>query len=384
MTLNTLGKTTSLSTNLAAAEIQLVQSIGPQIFDYASVLSAKTEVQVNLDQLDARQLQLVQNYNSAAEKILLELGIELDNIHDPKQDFLEFSRALFQLRYLQALQDFGQYSLVKVATKLERKYLETFPQVAPPSETLVIDCEDGFVVDELGQLDIAATIAQEQKLHKLATRLSSVSELARLDSLIREIHSHITVYGMFGYLYESELAAHNIKIAEFILNQLIHTVYAYIARGYTPVQAEDNVKTYYANITKKGDQQTELGTIIKFVTAATHELVIQKTKNKAMAEAISKEYEDAIAGMLIDQLFRATNYYKLEFRYADKLDIEEAEQYQCLIDMKLLTDKGKPSDFPMETYSIELGITSRDLIFHAVTAGIENPYYTLNDYLSYQ
>lgn len=375
---------TQFGKELAELEMRLSKHIGPHIFDYAAILSPESRLEVNLDSLNATQVKLLEEYNTTTEHILQELHIELDNIHEPRQDFLEYSRALYRLRYLQALQDFASYTLLKVETRLERKYLETFPQVSAPAETIAIDCPGGFVSDEWGMLDIAKTIELEQKSHSIAARLSSVSEFGRIDGLIREIHAHITVYGMFGYMYEDELSAHNVATAEYILATMLRAIYAYVSRGYTPIQAEANVKDYYANLAKAGQMNTEFGAIIKHVVDTTQKFVLEKTQNKEMAQVIAKEYEDVIAGMFIDELFRVTNYYKLNFRHGSKLDEYEAEHYQCLIDMMLLTDRGKPSDFPMETYSIELSIPSRDLIFQTVTQGIVNPNYTFSDYMSYQ
>ncbi len=366
-----------------------IQSLlGSQVFDYAFLFFNSERQQVSIESLSPQTEQLIDEYSKLTEEFLAGMGINMQiDTPDAGKKFLELNRELYMVRYIEARREYAEYQLVRVSTPVERKLLQLIPEVdgfqqLPGAVTMAFP--NAFAIDDFGRIDIKATEAKEKTDHLISSYLSSVSEIESLSRLIVKAFEETTIFGFVPVFYKDQLLQLCDRIGQSLEVHFAQQVYAYISRGISPQQAKLNVKSYYAQLTDHN--QTQFHPSMAEIAGEVHtildeELPALKQLYPATRAAVKAELIEVIVFMINEGDFIPTSYFELRFRSNASFDTYE-QRFNTLVDLYVILDDGSQLPSPMETYNIDFTQESKAEIFEAVTAGIENPGFTLEDYLA--
>jgi hypothetical protein len=362
--------------------------LGSQVFDYIFLFSNREPPQITIDSLSPQTEELIESFNKLAEEFLVKLGVNLQlNEPDTGKKFLQLSRELYMARYIAARQEYAEYQLVRVSTPIERKLLQIVPDVEgfqqlPGAVTMAFP--NAFEIDDLGRVDIKATEAKERQDHLISSYLSTVAEIGGLSRLLVKAYEEITIFGFVPVFYKDQLLQICDRVAQTLEVHFAQQVYAYLSRGLSPSQAKLNVQSYYTQLT--AHNQTEFHPSMSEIGNEVHSILDEelpqlKQLYPPTRAAVKAELIEVIVFMINEGDFIPAGYYELRFRSNANFDTYE-QRFNALIDLYIILDDGTQIPSPMETYNIEYTQESKAEIFDAVTAGIENPRFTLADYLS--
>lgn len=371
---------------LNAAEQEIRSQLGPAVFDYPFVFNHTVDLEVNLTKLTPAASSAIQNYNQQALAILTALNLNTyADISDQKQLFTALSHEIYLLRYLQALTLFPDYKLVRVLSALEQELLEADSRIPVPDRTLVLDLAEEIKLDQYGLLDAVETAKHEKKEYNLAVLLSTVTHDGDIWPILYEDFNEVTFYAMVDYFHSDNLKLLCQELVSTSSNFFTKEVYKNLKRGLGVRDAKANVSGYFKRILK--EPFTEYPDPLKPLEAELEEVIkanlnlIPDLKQETK-QTIHNEFLELILLHIREDNFLPFNYYQVQVKSAPEIDNKYYEKYSNLVESFLYYDDGTVSEVPVETYTIAIGQDAKEQVFAYVTNGIENPYYTLNDYLT--
>jgi len=366
---------TALFEELKALEEKIAQKLGAQIFDYLFLFSDKSIEQVILPNITSDTSDLFNQYLKIYRNICQILKIESHKGSSLIEEFLEALRDIYQLRFFDAKYLFSEYQLERVPTKMETKIMKDY-KAEETALNIGIFIENAFVEDKNGEIDYAATVKKEEQEHLIKSYLSAYPEGIRLKSKLYYSLIEITTRGMVPRMYQDELLQINEELLTETISYFSAKVYDYLKRGFLPRDARANVLSFYNEILKKQnyrlapqmeDLQKNLQTILQERLAEIKDL-----RPDTVSELID-QYLELIKVYLQAGLLLPKTLFNLQFR---------AEEDGVYLDSYLVFETGELSSAPVETYKIALSDEAKAVIFEHVTNGIENPEFTLEDYLA--
>ncbi|MFQ5492739.1 MAG: hypothetical protein ACE5DX_01090 [Candidatus Dojkabacteria bacterium] len=378
----------TLVTDLSDIEKQLISVLGPEILDYIFLFSKEESLDIKIEQTSPQTERLMLRYIEIIEKLVSLYELKLDKTGKKTPEiFLEAMHDLYIMRYLEARLEFAEYQLVRVPTKLERSIIKSMDvpkdQKFLPS-TITFAIPDAFVINDFGVLDFQATSEREKRENIMKSYLSALTEFTGIrDQMIDDLDD-ITVYGMVPLLYVDELRLLNETVAETCYMYFTPRLYSYLARGMSPGQAKANLNAYYRKITNNTEskfppQLEDLeDQVVKVITDG---LRAMKSLYPETRKVLLEDYKELLLYYINSGLFTPVNLYQLRFRPPEQFDKDE-RKFNFLIDLYLVMDDGNVLPEPFETYNVDFTHEAKYEIFNAVTNGLENPKFTLNDYLA--
>ena len=368
-----------LFTELNTYEQQIAKKLGPQIFDYLFLFSKDTSLEIKLPVLDTNTQTLFNNFLLSANKVFKELKIPPNENKDLGKNFLETLADIYQLRYFDALKVFSEYQLERVPTKNEQQLIRSLNQAADKSgETplnIGIFIEDAFVEDDFGIIDYQASVKKENKEHDIKSYFSAYAQSMQLQKQFFYDLLDVTTRGMVPRLYQDELLKLNQEVLTEAIVFFAKRVYEYLERGFLPKDAQENVQEFYNSILQKqnyeyepefSDLKNNLQAILESLLNSINGL------NKETISDLIEEYLELLKIYLQRGLLIPKTLFKFEFRQL---------QDEIYLESYLVFETGEFSSAPVETYKIALTDEAKTMIFNHVTNGIENPNFTLEDYL---
>lgn len=382
--------TIKISKKLRELEKSFVKKLGPQVLDYLFLFTKTDSVQIEFHQLTPKVETEVKQYIELVSKITDSLGLEsqLGEGEPLHKQFVASMHDIYLLRYTQAKQQFAEYQIVRVPTRTEQVVLNAMdmPEQADHTVPVAIHFQipNAFVIDPRGNLNIPETIEAEQRDFQIVSFLSTIPMLPPLKQMLLFDLEDITIFGNVPAILDKELRIVNEVVLQDIIVYLTRRVYAYMKRGMSPIEAKANVSQYYKNITTGGSSDfppdlAELEEIIE----QTLEEELRKIEQifPQTRQTLIEEYKELLLFYINEGILLPDNYYELRFRDPKDYSKEE-KRFNVLFDMYMYADSGELLPLPFETYNIDFTQEARQNIFYAVTGGLENPDFTLQEYLA--
>lgn len=388
--MNVATKVTTTSTNLAdlitalkETEKQIFQMLGGNILDYIFVFAPEQQLEIQNINLSENAKKVVSQYISHAQQILLNLNITplIDSSQDLFIQFLHYSHEIYLLRFLQAKQLLAEYQLLRIPTTIEKQLVTQRSEYDTDqtfSLSLPATC---YQTDDFGGLDIKRTIELENKTHKMAAIISTVTERQDLARHLLDDLNQVTLRGFVPMLYESQILEINLKLVDIWLRFFNELIYQYLDKGVGLQEATTNVYAFYLkNLTSVTQLPAELTKLqVTTVDLINSQLKQISSLNPQTIADLVQDYLELILLYIKEQRFTATNFYRLNFRFDDQLsDVEQ--RYDLVFDSYFI-NQADLLNVPIETYGIDLTQAAKELIFKSVTNDLVNPYFTLTDYL---
>ncbi|HLD03445.1 MAG TPA: hypothetical protein VJC17_01595 [Candidatus Dojkabacteria bacterium] len=369
-----------LFTELSRYEQQIAKKFGTQIFDYLFLFSKDTRLEIKLPLLDSALQTLINNYLVCANKALKELQIPANENKDLGKNFLDTLADIYQLRYFDALKVYSEYQLERVPTKNEQQLIENLnPAAEKPGEAplnIGIFIDDVFVEDDFGLIDYRATVVKENKEHNIKSYLSAYAQSLQLQKQLFYDLLEVSTRGMVPRLYQEELLDINQEVLTEAIVFFAKRIYEYLKRGFLPKDARENVQEFYNSILQKQNYQyePEFSELKNSLQAILESLLnsIKDINQETIADLI-EEYLELIKIYLQRGLLIPQTLFNFEFRQL---------QDEIFLDSYLIFETGEFSSAPVEIYKISLTDEAKTMIFTHVINGIENPNFTLEDYLT--
>jgi len=379
-----------ISRKLREIERYLAQKLGPQVLDYLFLFTKTDSVAVEFHELTKEVETEIQHYIELAGDITESLGVshEYDEMTPLHKKFLDSLHDMYLLRYIEAKKQFAEYQIVRVPTRTEQTILNAMDVEKEEDHTVPVainfQIPGAFVIDEDGNLDVAKTIEAEKKDYQIASYLSTMPMLPGLKKLLLQDLEDITIYGNVPLLLSIELMSVHEAVLQYIAVYLTRRVYSYIYRKVPPDQAIANVEAYFKQVSigDSSDFPPGLEELGEEVTVILDEELrkIEQIEPQTRATLV-EEYKEILLFYINDGLLLPDNYYDMRFRQPNDYNPEE-ERFNVLFDLYLYNYDGKVFELPFETYNIDYTQETRQNIFYAVTGGLENPEFTLEEYLS--
>ncbi|KXK26500.1 MAG: hypothetical protein TR69_WS6001000504 [candidate division WS6 bacterium OLB20] len=382
--------TLQISKKLRELESFFATKMGPQVLDYLFLFTKDESVKVEFHQLPPDVETEVRHYIELADRIMNASGIEPATGEDVPlhEKFISRLHDMYLLRYVEAKRQFAEYQLVRVPTRTEQSILNqmNLPDKADHTVPVSIHFQipDAFVIDDDGNLDVPATLEAEATDHQIVSYFSAIPLLPSLTAQLFQDLDDITVFENATLFLREELMHVNEIVLQETIIYLTRRVYAYMDRGQSWIQGVANVKEYHRQISEGTSPDfppdlADLGSEIERLLS--EELAEIKQLEPQTRITLVEEYKELILYYIHAGILLPENYYKLEFRDPREYTRDE-QRFNLLFDLYLYNDDGELLPVPFETYNIDFTQESRQQIFDAVTGGLENPDFTLTEYLS--
>lgn len=370
---------------LTILEQKIAENLPLEVFDYPYILTPESYLEIILTSpLTTKQLDILSDYNSFTQKFFQNLGIKIEIPEtDTFKKFLELSRNIYLFRFVEARTLFAQYSLFTVPTLGAIHIARESGDYTENTLSVEINIPDSMVINNDGLFDFEQTLALEEKTNLIKSTLSSFSNFLDLANKSIPDLLNITTRGFLISINESII----LEIMQVVLQNLIietnKLVYNYISRGYSPVEASDNVRDLLIKTTPKSG--ILLPESLKHMQKSTEEIIRENINDNILLDPKTKEdlfqeIMELIIHYSTQGEFISPNMYKLEFIHYSDLP-PDYKNYHHIIEVYLLDDIGDTLSTPNEAYDIDFSRTSKEALFRLVTNGFENPNLTLNDYL---
>jgi hypothetical protein len=237
-----------------------------------------------------------------------------------------------------------------------------------------------------GAVDLQATAAQEQKTAEIKCYFSTFPAADKYKLSLFNVLYERSSYSMVPRLFEDKILELCKQVLHSLLYSPVHTIYDYLDRGYSPVQALNNTSRYIENILRK--QNFSLSPEFSDTDALLDDLIHKELDKipqleKKTKDVFAKELKYEAIIRLNSREIYPNNYYQLNFRKPLPTNPEEAE-FDALVDLYIYTEHGLNNDYPMETYALILTEEAKQNIYQVVSNGQIDPNFTVNDYLTYR
>lgn len=373
-------------TELTNLEQEISETFPGEIFDYPFILSPRVDSLVSLTTpLNARQIEILTKYNDFATTLFSHLGIPLDvpQKYTVFEKFLEFSRNIYLVRFVEARKLFAQYSLFAIPTEGAIEIATELGDFSENTLSMEINIPGTFVVDDNGILDFEKTVDQETKTNLIRSTISSFGNFIDLANKSIVDLMNITTRSFLISMNEQII----LEIMQVVLQNLIievnKLVYNYLDRGYPPHESYENVRQLLITTTNKTG--TKLPDALKHLQADTEKIIMESIKqNIKVGENVQRDLFTDIMELIVHYSTRgelvSKNLYKLKFVHYMDLPVAY-EMYHHVVEVFLLDDFGDSLSVPSEAYDIDFSRESKEAMFRLVSNGFINPRLTLNDYL---
>jgi len=371
--------------DLNILEQEIADIFPPQVFDYPYILSPETHKDIKLNSpLSAKQIEVLSRYNSFADSFFTEIGVEIDHSEvDLFEKFLELSRNIYLVRFVEARKLFAQYSLFIIPTLAGLQIAKDFGESTESPVSMEISIPGSLLINDDGSFDFEGTVELEKKTNTIKSTFSSFSNFLDLANKSIADLTNITTRGFLISMNEKAL----LEIMQIALQNLIIEVnklsYDYIDRGYSPREAYENVRKMLMETTPKTG--TILPEVLKSSQKPTEDLIIENIKlhieiDQNVQEDLFTEIMELIVHYSSEGLLVSENMYKLRFlHYADLP--ADYQNYHHVIEVFLMDDFGDTLLNPSEAYDIDFSRNFKEILFTLVTNGMENPDLPIEDYL---
>ncbi|KXK09457.1 MAG: hypothetical protein UZ20_WS6002000506 [candidate division WS6 bacterium OLB21] len=389
-TINNSEEILKINKSIFELENFFVANLGPQILDYIFLFSKEESQTIKFEQVTEEVSKAMTRFVELVKQLMNLLEVEDATPTDGglSEKFIDSMHDLYLLRFIEAKKQYADYQLVRVPTNTELRILDLIPtkdedlKILPTA--INIQLPDIFIVDEMGNLDVAASIQLEDSYHKIASYLSTIAEIPNLKEQMIQDLADITIFENAPSLLRNELLDISEMLLTLTVNYFAARVYGYLSRGQSVKEARTNVLAYYKmNSIGAGSKFPES---LKDLEESIDEILDEELESitalyPETRVALKDDYKELLLFYIHDALIIPENFYKIVYR--DLKDYQENdEKYNILIDLYLLLEEGQMIPLPSETYNIDLTQEARTLIFNAVTGGLESPNFTLIDYLS--
>lgn len=378
--------TDDLINEIKLLEQEVVNQLSSKVFDYIYLLSPTRKQTIQLlTPLNTKQTEVLTKYNTFVEKLLKQLSLDLDlKNKDLFNKFLEYSRSIYLIRYIEARQLFAEYALFTIPTKESKQYAKDHNESTENTISIEIKVKDAFSLEEDGSINILDTIKKEDSSNLIKSSLATLEVIFELTGKSLIDLSNITSRAFLVSLNQKFLQYLMQSSLQILVIETNKLAYNYIDRGFTPKEAYENVRKILIDTTPKhGIQLTQT---LSHIQPQIEELVktgIEDNINleKAIQQELFKEIMELLVHYATQGLYVSKNMYQLKFIQYSELP-EEYANYHNVIELYLMDDEGTVLNVPSEAYDIGYSKNFKEQLFNLVTNGIENPLLTLEDYLN--
>lgn len=378
--------TDDLINEIKLLEQEVVNQLSSKVFDYIYLLSPTRKQTIQLlTPLNTKQTEALTKYNTFVEKLLKQLSLDLDlKNKDLFNKFLEYSRSIYLIRYIEARQLFAEYALYTIPTKEGRQYAKDHNESTESTISIEIKIKDAFSLEEDGSINMSDTIRKEASSNLIKSSLATLEVIFELTGKSLIDLSNITSRAFLVSLNQKFLEYLMQSSLQILVIETNKLAYNYIDRGFTPKEAYENVRKILIDTTPKhGIQLTQT---LSHIQPQIEELVktgIEDNINleKAIQQELFKEIMELLVHYATQGLYVSKNMYQLKFIQYSELP-EEYANYHNVIELYLMDDEGAILNVPSEAYDIGYSKDFKEQLFNLVTNGIENPLLTLKDYLN--
>jgi hypothetical protein len=147
---------------LTKLESEVSQAFPGEVFDYPYILTPEISTNVTLNApLNSQQIKLLTKYNEFAQKYFSDLGIEIDLPSDAGlfEKYLEFSRNLYLVRFVEARKLFGLYSLFAIPTLGALEISRKSDDLSENTMSMEIFIPDAFVINDNGSFNFEDSVS---------------------------------------------------------------------------------------------------------------------------------------------------------------------------------------------------------------------------------
>lgn len=370
---------------LGNLEKQIANQISPEIFDYMFLLRPETSQEIKLTSaLSLRQLDLLNQYNSASSTYIKSLGIEPEEIKgETFEKFLALSRNIYLIRFIEARKLFAEYSLFAIPSIEAMNLSYNFSGNIEPAMSMEIKIPDSLFTTSEGGLDLDKTITMEEKTNNIKSTLSSFSVFLDLATKSLRDLTNITTRAFLVSMNQNILLELMQIILQILTIEIGKNVYEYIDKGYPPLEGVDNVTSLLKKTTKKTG--TELPAMLSHIQKDIENLIDENLQlhihlEKVILTDLKNEIMELIVHYCSQGQVVPLNFYKLVFQHHADLP-EEYERYHHVLNVYLLDDFRNTSRNPNEIYDIDFSRSFKETLFKLVTNGTVNPTLTLEEYI---
>jgi len=379
-------KNSKILKHILNLEIQISNVFGKQILNYINILHPNANISINIPKLTKSSSTLLTTYIHEVTQLFDNLNYSfISKEYSLAAKFLEISKELYFVRYIQAKILFAQYGLIRLPTKVEIK-LKKLMNIAEPNEDYLIFKKDLIAIDKFGNYDQSKTILKEKTGFDIALTLSVLPQVEKMSKLLLRDLKKITLKALAPDFFENKLLILGEELAEYLLSLFGTQMYQYINRGISVKEGRNNLIAYYNKQIKPPARKfpNNLPTIEEDVKKIIqHIFISDKNMTPETKDFLFQDYIELVLLYIREGSFIPHNYFKLKFR---KIDFNQSNEHNkiSIIESYLLNLDGSISDIPIEKYAITFTPASKILIFENVTNNLENPLFTLEDYLELQ
>lgn len=379
--------TTDMVNEIAYLEAEIASILSPYALDYIEILSPNNTNNIQLSKpLTAAQITLLTKYNDMAKSVLkiFEVEVELTN-KELFNKFLEYSRMIYLVRYIETRKLFASYSLFSIPTIESHQIAQSLNPEKEPIISLEIKADEIFVLKESGELDFDKTVKKEEETNLIKRILSSISNYHELAGKAMFDLSNITTRAFLVSMNKDLLYELFQNIFQNLIIEINKSVYDYIDRGYTTLESRNNVIEFLKKSTAKSG--TKLPKMLDKSQKEIEEILninineqLKINDNKIKAELID-EIMQLVVHYCSLGYFVPENFYKLKFIEHTDLPIAY-ENYHHVVEIYLLDDYNQTSEYASEAYDIDFSRDFKKTLFELVTNGNINPLLTLEDFMN--
>lgn len=371
---------------LTELESEVSQAFPGEVFDYPYILTPENSTNVTLNApLNSQQIKLLTKYNEFGQKYFSDLGIEIDLPSDAGlfEKYLEFSRNLYLVRFVEARKLFGQYSLFAIPTLGALEISRKSDDLSENTMSMEIFIPEAFVINDNGSFNFEDSVSLEKQTNLIRRTLSSFGNFIDLANKSIPDLLNITTRSFLISMNEQVIIDTMQVALQNLIIEVNKSVYEYLDRGFPPQEARENVVSMLKQSTSS--RGTLLPRTLNHMQQSTEELIQDALSDhikieKSVQDDLFTEIMELIVHYCFEGELVSQNIYKLVFTPYDDLP-SEYQRYHHVVEVFLMDDEGDTLSVPNEAYDIDFSRKSKEAIFRLVTNGFENPQLPLNNYL---
>ena len=372
---------------LKAIEVQVAKKISPTLLDYMFLFAPDVTYNIKISSLSKEGEGLLKLYINKADAFLTKLNLPINKpLENIVETFVDKLHDMYMLRFIDAKLLYAEYEFFRIPTRFETALHEkSLGSFKVPEETTSFIFPDSLVLDKTNDIDWEKSLLLEKTEHTIARNISAYKNARILqDQMFNDLEA-ITTRAFAFMIIKKEL--------QEVINEVLHKVffffsgevYKYINKNYGLEESVSNVYEYYKESAEKGPDQfvktlkklfTEIDTILEIRLSAIPEM------NATTKEMLIDDFRELITAYFLYKMVFPKDYYEAQIRdHTEFYENEKGFNYLKIIDLFMYIPEGGVTEMALESFVVDFSDGAKFFIFKAVVGDVENPVFTLKDYL---
>jgi hypothetical protein len=368
-------------------EALVAKKISPKLLDYMYLFAPDISYDLELKNLSESDEDILRAYIKTVDNFQRKYDMDIQpSTGNLLEDFESHLHQMYSLRYTDARALFGEYELFRIPTVFESQLSDRTNSIFEmPKETSSYIFPDVFIYDETGGIDWEKTKQFEATEHRIGRYIAAYRNALQSSHQMFIDLEAITTRGFAFIIIDKQLK----EVIHDVLVQIYYffagEAFKYLNRGYGLEESLQNVYEFYRPVADNG--KVAFMKTLKPLFDGIHASIDEKFKevkkmNKATHDMLVDDFDELILAYFKYKMVFPRDYYSMVVRGPDEFQPYEKDQnFETILDFYMYVPEGGVSGVALETFFVDFSDEAKILIFQSVTGELENPMFTLKDYL---